>query len=69
MTVRGKNYKEVSKGYHATYTLSLTDHLGKSVFSKSLTKDNFREIFDGGILMASAFIKLNRMALGSINLK
>jgi hypothetical protein len=47
---KGKNYKDVYKGYNATYTISLTDNLGKPIFSKTLTKDNFREIFDGSIL-------------------
>jgi len=47
---KGKNYKDVYKGYNATYTISLTDNLGKSIFSKTLTKDNFKEIFDGSIL-------------------
>ncbi len=50
---KGKHYKDVYKGYNATYTISLTDNLGKSVFSKTITKDNFREIFDGGILTRS----------------
>lgn len=47
---KGKKFKDVYKGYNATYTISLTDNLGKSIFSKNLTKDNFSEIFDGGIL-------------------
>ena len=47
---KGKNHKDVYKGFNATYTISLTDNLGKSIFSKTLTKDNFKEIFDGSIL-------------------
>lgn len=49
-TDKRKNYKDVYKGYNATYNISLKDNLGKFIFSKILTKDNFREIFDGGIL-------------------
>jgi hypothetical protein len=49
-TDKGKNVKDVYKGYNATCAISLTDNLGKSIFSKTLTKDNFREIFDGSIL-------------------
>jgi hypothetical protein len=47
---KGKNFKDVYKGFNATYTISLTDNLGKSIFTKTLTKDTFREIFDGSIL-------------------
>jgi len=47
---KGKNHKDVYKGFNATYIISLTDNLGKSIFSKTLTKDNFKEIFDGSIL-------------------
>lgn len=49
-SVKGKNYKDVYKGYNATYIISVEDNLGKTVFSKILTKDSFKEIFDGGIL-------------------
>ena len=49
-TDKGKNYKDVYKGLNATYTITLNDNLGKSVFAKTLTKDNFKEIFDGDIL-------------------
>ncbi len=47
---KGKVYKNIYKGYNATYTISLTDSFGKIVFSKILTKDNFKKIFDGDIL-------------------
>jgi hypothetical protein len=48
-----RNYKDIYRGLNATYTISLADSLGKSIFSTTLTKDNFIEIFDGSILAPS----------------
>jgi hypothetical protein len=47
---KGKNHKDIYKGFNATYNILLTDNLGKFIFSKTLTKNNFKEIFEGSIL-------------------
>jgi hypothetical protein len=49
-TDKEKNFKDIYKGNNATYTISLTDNLGNVLFSKTLTKDDFRATFDGSIL-------------------
>lgn len=46
----GKNIKDIYKGFNATYNISLSDNLGNLIFSKTLSKDDFRDVFDGDIL-------------------
>jgi hypothetical protein len=49
----GRIHKDIFIGYNATYTISLKDSVGKSIFTKSLTKDNFSGKFYGRNLAES----------------
>lgn len=42
---KGKNYKDIYRGYNAIYNITLRNNTSKIVFSKTLTKNDFKDIF------------------------
>ncbi len=49
----GKNYRQEFKGYNATYTITLTDKPGDTVFTKILDKDDFEDTLYKDVLTRS----------------
>lgn len=52
-TEKGKIHHDTYKGFNNTYTISLKDNTEELIFTTTITKENFRNIFDEYILAKS----------------
>lgn len=50
---KGENYRQEYKGYNATYTITLAGKPDDTIFTKTLTKDDFEHILDKEVLTRS----------------